>query len=454
MKTAVVDFQPMSPDSLWLSRDLVAEKRRKFIFAALGMCGAILIYLPKLLLVNTGEDTAGIRVEDLTIALIFWVVLVFPYRGARYFRPLLAALGAFVGLGLFSNLVNTFFYQRSSVLFSLRFAEYFVYAYLGYLYAQRYSLRRLALGVGGLNGVVMILQLFHIVGGFTTKYGYVSSTGYRPIGLTNGAYEVGALLNLCVAVLVADPGISRNRKYLYVLASIGLILISGARMPLLAALYLSIVVMVQGGVTVAKAVQSLAGVVLICGLVVLLPNRASERSAGTFKESNVTTFTDAYINANPVASGPLSFDAVNLTDETDTDLSWTLRAVKWSAAIKTLLVSPFAWLFGIGLGTDGVALDGGWVRVFTETGLVGLVVFCGLLWRLAKIAPALQYSVVCLAINMIMIDVHLSSKIMTCLFFLAGGYALLRQRSSSKARRRRSPYAGSPVFREPAASRV
>jgi hypothetical protein len=78
------------------------------------------------------------------------------------------------------------------------------------------------------------------------------------------------------------------------------------------------------------------------------------------------------------------------------------------------------WIFGVGPGTLGPALDGGWLRLVSETGAVGTVAFLFLMRKISNLSIACSMSVLALAVNMLMVDSQNAYKVMVFLFFLAG----------------------------------
>ncbi len=109
--------------------------------------------------------------------------------------------------------------------------------------------------------------------------------------------------------------------------------------------------------------------------------------------------------------------------DTKGDLSFRYRAVRWPTLIKTTVNNPVATVIGWSPGAWGNALDNYYVRVFGETGLLGLVIF--LIWlgmTIVRLDPAglTRYSLVMMAVVALFIDIFTSSKCMPLLWaFLA-----------------------------------
>ncbi|KQU46005.1 hypothetical protein ASG67_15480 [Sphingomonas sp. Leaf339] len=109
--------------------------------------------------------------------------------------------------------------------------------------------------------------------------------------------------------------------------------------------------------------------------------------------------------------------------DTKGDLSFRYRAVRWPTLIKTTLNNPLAAVVGWSPGSWGNALDNYYVRVFGETGLLGLALFVyWLVVTILRLDPRglARYSLVMMAVVALFIDIFTSSKCMPLLWaFLA-----------------------------------
>jgi hypothetical protein len=152
-------------------------------------------------------------------------------------------------------------------------------------------------------------------------------------------------------------------------------------------------------------------------LLYTIPNPLTDRSANLFSSDNFSGVAEYFSAIDPFQDAE-SFSAV--LNAEGGDMSWLMRISKWLSAIKLWLLSPFNWLLGVGPGTFGPSLDGGWIRLLTETGLVGLVLFATMFRRIAGMSPALLGIVCAVFINMVTIDIHLAYKAMAMVFFCAG----------------------------------
>jgi hypothetical protein len=102
------------------------------------------------------------------------------------------------------------------------------------------------------------------------------------------------------------------------------------------------------------------------------------------------------------------------------DLSWWMRLHKWIYALKVYLEHPACYLQGIGPGFCGPALDGGYLRLLTENGLIGILLFLQLLSKLYRQSPQLKGMITALLVNMLFFDAYLAYKPMSLLFLVSG----------------------------------
>jgi hypothetical protein len=390
-----------------------------------------MLFMPKINLVSIAGESAGIRVDDVLLFVIF-ALLMAGVLLAR--KPAINGIESItfllIGYMLLSNLINLQMFDRSSLLYSLRYCEYFMFFYIGrYFFDARYSAARLLYALLFVNAIVMLLQDFAIVGGFASA-GFSQNVAGRPIGLTGGPWEVGAILNFLLAVFLFDPkqAAGIRSRILVIACTSALVVMTGARMPALAhVLLISYYLYLHA----PNKPYFLGSAAFVAGLLVFailwIPNPLTERSGKLFSTANIELFQEQYSKSLPQEKFE-GFSQTYTADE-DTDLSWLIRGARWTVAIKTWANSPLTWFVGVGPGNWGPALDGGWLRVMSEWGLLGLGIFLVFLYRVAQISRVTLALVVVLAVNMLFIDIHIAYKAMSLFFFLSG-YAYHKARTN------------------------
>jgi hypothetical protein len=395
-----------------------------------GLIGVLLLFLPKLNLVELqAGGAAGLRIDDvllLTCFMLFASVLLY-YSSVRPRGIELAFAGWMLAL-FASNVLNVMIYSRSSYLYSLRFIEYFLFFYFGYYFAQRYELRTLAKALLWINGPVMLLQMFGVVGGFASA-GYSSVTG-RPIGLTGGPWEIGVLINLCLAIFLFDGNVRKKAAVQAFLITTALLLLTASRTAMLAQLAIVIAFYRHQGHNVFSVLwKSGIAVAILAAVVWYIPNPLQERSKKLFDVENLRYLQQMYERTpdNPSLDEFYDFEA-----QDDSDMSWVMRVSKWCVAAKLWMRDSTSPIFGVGPGGIGIALDGGWLRIVIETGMLGLITLLVLARSIGSISPTLRIMLLAIAINMLMIDIYLSYKVIAFLFFTAGYFTFRKESASGK----------------------
>jgi len=407
--------------------------------------GVVMLFMPKVNLVSIAGESAGIRIDDVLLFVIFALLLA----GALLARkPTINGIESIVfilvGYMVLSNLLNLHMFGRSSLLYSLRYFEYFMFFYIGrYFFNARYSAARLLYALLFVNAILIVLQGLVIIGGFSSA-GFSQDVSDRAIGLTGGPWELGAILNFCLVIFLFDrKEVGGVTSRIFVIAcTSALVVMTGARMPALAHICLiSYYVYLQApNKTYFLGSAAFIGSLLLFAILVI-PNPLTERSENLFSMANIEQFQDQYSKASVPDEKFEGWSEMSTADEY-TDLSWLTRVARWIIAIKTWTNSPLTWFVGVGPGNWGPALDGGWLRVMSEWGLLGLSIFLVFLYRIAQISRATFAMVMALAINMLFIDIHIAYKAMSLFFFLSG-YAYSKARANREGVDRASGYRGS-----------
>jgi O-antigen ligase/polysaccharide polymerase Wzy-like membrane protein len=380
----------------------------------------ILLFLPKVNLIAFRNETAGIRIDDFILFAVMSLVVCGWIVNLDLSLDPVAAMGfALVGLFCLSNLINI---GHSSILYSLRLLEYLVFYWSGkYLVRLGYDFDFMVKSLIGLNCVAILFQAFGIFGGFSAE-GYVFA-GESPFGLSaNHHSEMGAVLNLSFAALAFRR--QSVSKFWYWCILIGFcIFLTGSRSALLAHCVLTLLYVYKHSKNKIGFVMGTVSVVgLLVTALIVIPNPLSSRSADLFSAQNIEAARDIYDNIpadrhfSDVAEGGDPEGAPE-----GVDVSWYIRGFKWAQIVKTMLSQSWmTWIFGFGPGALGPAVDGGWLRLIAETGVVGTLAFLALLRKISRLSFACSTAVLAVGLNMLMVDSHNAYKVMALLFFLAG----------------------------------
>lgn len=404
-----------------------------------------LLFLPKINLVSMGaRESAGVRIDDL-ILLLFCLVLFWAHFSLR--RTMSAVeqwLLAIVGFSLFSWSINKLLFSfdvlpvASSLFYCLRLLEYFLFFYIGALGALFFSKKRIISAFFWWNALLMAAQKAGVLGQMSVS-GYVIDTG-RVSGIASFPSEAGMLLNLVFCYLIFTeekssrlrlllpaafkPLMIKSYPYLLFLLCTVLVIITGSRIAIVALLVAFLAHLKRdlskgfGGSWLLAALFVAIGVLL---LTVMIQKTSAiwERSAGLISLRNLelirTVWHQIETNYDPIGQEAVRFE--------NYDMSWWMRIHKWCYALKIYSQHPECYLQGIGPGFAMAALDGGFVRILTEYGLIGSLLFMKFFSLISRQSLALKWMVVAFCINMIFFDVHLAYKPMSLLFFLSGATA-------------------------------
>ncbi|CAI1866206.1 Lipid A core - O-antigen ligase and related enzymes [Serratia ficaria] len=379
-----------------------------------------LFLMPKINLISVGDFNAGLRIDDAIIAL--WL-LVFILHAAvnkktvikktivRYYLFLLAML--------IGTVVTFLVFNQGSIIFPFRFLEYFTLFFMGaYLATKEVNISALMKCVLYLNVIVSALQFAGVVGGFTVM-GYVPTVSGRVIGLTSGPWELGVILNFVTCYFLASAARSHYKYFVFAI-SLVVIFLSGSRMSFVAQIMIMVIYIFNStsAVGVIKRVMIIVPFILVA-LLYLSDSVIAERSENLFNMDNITALPEYYRNTTLVAGNP-DWSTSGVLDGNDVDASWAIRSIKWMYALKLFMSNPMFIITGVGAGTFGNALDGGWLRLFTECGIIGALFFVSFLNRCKQASVTMKYFFVAFAINMLMIDIYMSYKVMAMLLFVAG----------------------------------
>ncbi len=339
----------------------------------------------KVVLTGVSGGDGGIRIDDALILMASAVLLIRgEFRRVKISRALRFYLVCTI-TGVISACWNGIVTERVpffySIISALRIIEYIIFYYLGYFIARTgFNLTRfLMIYLWTLLFVIplQMLSIIPIASSFSPE---------RAIGNTNGPYELAAVASFTLCYL----GYSKHKK---VAGSLSLLFIflSASRVTAIAAL----ISLVKVGVTRAKSKRgivtvvtgSAAGVVLFLflsyaashtqigglGLLSRLDNSQSITSwsevRALYDEAPLYDTASEYYNGAYAETEDLS--------SYGGDESGFMRFKHWIILIKNTVNHPDSLIIGLGPSFGTIAVDGYFVRVFIESGLLGLVTFCG-----------------------------------------------------------------------------
>jgi len=271
---------------------------------------------------------------------------------------------------------------------------------------------------------LQMLQLLPTANGFGTS---------RATGNTNGPYELAAISSFFLCYLGY-----RNKERLYGAASVVLVVLTSARSTFVGVAIGLVKVMARGSKrkVVLITAGSVVGIALLVGFGTFLNSgkEADQRGNVIERLSTATDLLDVdfktiYEEIPTYRTSDEYFDgtfllSVSLSHDAGGDASTMQRVFRWSALIKSALANVDSTLIGLGpsFGTD--AVDGYYVRLFAETGLVGTCLFALFIYNLmfSKTTSPWQFReyVFILLMTAVSIDIFVSYKPMLLLWLWHG----------------------------------
>ncbi|HCD2177544.1 TPA: hypothetical protein NBJ32_005638, partial [Klebsiella pneumoniae] len=111
-------------------------------------------------------------------------------------------------------------------------------------------------------------------------------------------------------------------------------------------------------------------------------NGVTARFESFGNNDTISTINDIFTNASAAANRQDYFnrtygDGLNdiITNAGNGDASAFIRFTRWVTLIKTASENVINFLIGLGPSYAGMAVDGNYVRMFVETGLIGLLAY-------------------------------------------------------------------------------
>jgi hypothetical protein len=345
------------------------------------------VFSIKITIINVGET--GIRADDLLIFLAFCFML---YRRDLLKVPVSRPLKfyfAFVLVSLLStawNGLNGRVNVLVSLLYVVRLVEYLIFYYLGALVASggRRLTTELTLYLITLSLAVPLQMM-----GILPTVGAFNGITSRAVGNTNGPYELAAVAAFLLYFLSRQP-----RRTLKAVLALTLLILSASRITTVATLLTGAKSFLKRKNTRLKSALLLGGSVVVLGLIGLtyaswspgpdnkleLLDRFTSAASSKLLGDVVAVYKVAptYKSAADYSEGAFT-DAKSsalATEGDEGEVSGAIRLFRWASLIKSASEHPDSRLLGLGPSFGTAAVDGYFVRLYIETGLIGLASFC------------------------------------------------------------------------------
>lgn len=334
------------------------------------------VFGPKISIIAVPGYEQGIRLEDILFAVLFGILGFETLSRRGQFEILGGKQGfALISFMFASVLCSVLIYQSSiyALLFSVRWLEYLL---MGSILFQVALLHR--------RRVLKLFKYYIVLNACIAPFSALSDERYA--GLSAGPWEVSTVIILCF-ISVKPIFKSQKELYFYALCVLLVILSAQARIQLLA--YLALLVFYKE--TRYKLVA-----IALPGIIYLLFSGALDGvlKMVRFDSIDLSSIGEVF---HAIRENGSDADFYTLTDSLpESDASTIARLLIWSSFIyKWLEFGGFAILFGIGPGVGGVVVDGLYIRLLTEFGLFGTLIFIIFIKKLmARVDPEYRIQLV------------------------------------------------------------
>lgn len=401
---------------------------------------------------------SSVRLEDLLL-LVLWIFVLVKSRAMAGCVPARRVVAIAV-VGLFATALAVFAGRVSvgpGLLYSIRPLEYWaVFPALYYVLrttsdSVRSLLPNVLAWITCLQVAVAALQSM-----FGIDFGFSKFSLERGAGLTAGPYELGAICSM-----LAVYWFSRYRYVLALVAAFG-VLLSASRISIIGLAAGILIASISARRSRSEVRQAnrkrflLVTVVLIgflvAGTVMLVsPMTAQQFGSPAVDRLQDTSTVDAWIASGNFSSGlslpenageydmlaygnmPYLLGAGGFASNVLGEASDMVRFFRWHILLD-LLNDPGRILFGLGPSFAGASVDGSYLRMLAETGIVGLGAWLACIRSWCRnVDSSVLGSLTALLIGAIFIDVVYSLRTMVLLWVLLAYADACRFRSENRA---------------------
>lgn len=401
----------------------------------------VILVAPKINIISISGSRNGIRIDDIFIA-AYVIILLYRIINKKIkinntIKTVIIIFCGYILINIVSTVINYIKGEVEiilSLLYVIRKIEYFILFFAGIDYYNTCKNKNDWLKL--LNMIVA----FHVIYSILEYTNIMGDIGYligRPVNdrtysTFSGPYEFSAFFSMMSCIYIVN--IFKNKNYIYIpllLISVFEILISQSRISFLAVLVVMIISTLYYLKENKRKLMIGAFIILIGILFVALINFTNISFLRRFKEldlsSSLNTFKIAWDNADYnyyKETGEIKYAPEAL--ESSSDLSYVFRISKWTTLLKETFKFP---LIGLGPSIVGEGIDGNFIRIICETGLLGIMA-----WLLLEVYILMEnykskksvfsnygfFITINLNIIALFIDIFEASKIMPIFWFILG----------------------------------
>ena len=365
-------------------------KIENYKFFILNFLIIVLLNFPKIDLLPVPGMAQGIRVDDFLIVGLFVYIIL--NKNIKFKIPIfILCIYAYI---FFSNFLGIAFHPGNNdirIVYIIRGFEYFIAVLVFYNFKEFLIIKNILYATLLIQGALVMEQMFHGI--------------LRPYGSYNGPWElvtVVALLSLFYASNVDNKNKNKN-KNIFIFIPLFFSIVSQSRSSTLGLL--------TGILFNGKKLRHyivLIAVLFTSAPIIFLFINSFNWLASVFNPENIV-LVSSFIE--DIVSGRT--DDLFLEFKLIADPSLAARLSMWLELIFLYYESEYIFLkifFGIGIGSKSIIIDGFYIRLLFELGIVGTFGYFFVLYRLWK-ENVFRVLVIFMSFTCLTLDPYSSSKI-------------------------------------------
>ena len=353
--------------------------KNSFLFFLLAM-----IVVPKINLINLEGTYIGIRLEDFSLAIIVYMsalCIFMKHRNIQWPKftfPILIYVfvtGISYVMGVLQGTITD---NMLGLMFFLRRVEYFLPFFLAFWMLGKDDLPKINwifMWIYLVTAVVAILQWFQLIGGFYLGE-FVSSVGDRVFSTFSGPYEYAFYLAMSFTYWVVEYFKKKRSYILLFLSSCYLLLtLTASRVTIVSVILCSIMAAFLERKARTLILLLITLTAITCVFYLSVPQN---RFSMLFSAKNIP-FLGGMIEEQSYDQSVVR--NLEVAGKTDVDISAVYRVIKWNKVLSKFAESP---MLGNGPSAFGEAVDGNYIRILGENGIISMLAFVWLMYNIVS----------------------------------------------------------------------
>lgn len=345
----------------------------------------ILIFMPKINLIEIENFYQGIRLDDILI-LIYFLYSIKNYSSAKiviwgkffqfkYWLVILFFFSVSINIALINNIENNF-------IFILRAVEYGVFIiYINNFTEKLSTYLNIFKSYIIINFILSCLQNYGLIGSLSSL-GYLNTENIlnaRAYGLSGGSWEIGVLINISFMILL-NLLKNKNEILIYYLLSAIILILANGRSNLIAFFIISIYLFFfkKEFIKYKFTIIFLLIILIINFFSIYFLNKENSDYAKYLINYYDKVKTDIIFIINSIYDLMTNNYAPNISNATsDSVYSVIYRLQHWKEIYNIFQINDYHYF--IGAGSPKIYTESILVRVGSSLGLLGLlIIICGL----------------------------------------------------------------------------